>query len=61
MLNSNLRLFGTDNKDSTEALASQVVAMVTGTAGRRGLENAKYALATIHGIGSNLRDYSPYR
>ena len=51
MLNGNLRLFGTDNKDSTEALASQVVAMVTGTAGRRGLENVKYALATIHGIG----------
>ena len=50
-LNGNLRLFGTDNKDSTEALASQVVAMVTGTGGRHGLENVKYALATIHGIG----------
>jgi len=50
-LNSDLRIFGTNNEDSTHALIGQVLAVVTNAAGKHDLENLKYALATINGIG----------
>jgi hypothetical protein len=45
------RIFGTNNKDSTLALAKQVARLVPTTAGKLDSQNVKWALATIYGIG----------
>jgi hypothetical protein len=50
-LNEDLRIFGTNNPDSTRALIEQVLAIVPNAAGKHDLQNLKYALATINGIG----------
>jgi hypothetical protein len=50
-LNEDLRIFGTKNPDSTRALIEQVLAIVPNAAGKHDLQNLKYALATINGIG----------
>ncbi len=50
-LNGDLRIFGTDNQDLTYALVEQVFGVVLNAAGKHDLQNLKYALATINGIG----------
>jgi hypothetical protein len=51
MLNYDLRIFGTNNEDSTRALARQVANVVLNTEGKHDVQNLKWALPTIHGIG----------
>ena len=50
-INGNLRIFGTNNRDSTLALTRQVIALAKNVAGERDLQNLKYAMAIINGIG----------
>ena len=50
-LNYDLRIFGTNNQDSTRALAQQVANVVLNTEGKHDVQNLKWALPTIHGIG----------
>ncbi len=50
-INKELRIFGTNNEDSTLVLAKQVVDLVPTTAGKHDWQILKWALATIHGIG----------
>jgi hypothetical protein len=51
ILNKDSRIFGTNNEDSTLALAKQVGGLVPTTAGRHDLQTLKWVLTTIHGIG----------
>jgi hypothetical protein len=48
---NNLRIFGTNNPDSTNALVQQVFAVAGAVNGKHDLQNMKYALSTINGIG----------
>ena len=49
-INGNSRIFGTNNLDSNNALIHQVVGVVT-NGGTHDLQNLKWALATVLGIG----------
>jgi hypothetical protein len=44
-------IFGTKNEDLTRALVEQVVNVTLNSAGKHDVENSKYAVAAIHGIG----------
>ncbi len=44
-------MFGTKDPNLTRALVEQVVNVTLNSAGKHGVENVKYALAAIHGIG----------
>jgi hypothetical protein len=44
------RIFGTDDDHSTNALARQVLGVTTSN-GKQDIQNLKWALATVHGIG----------
>ncbi len=50
-LNSNSRIFGTNNPDSIYALIQQVYGFLSVDADKPDLQKLKYALATINGIG----------
>lgn len=50
-LNGNARIFGTNNENSTLALAKQVTSVVPTVAGKLDVQNLKCAFATIRGIG----------
>ena len=49
-VNGDCRLFGTKNEDSTRALTKQVLDVLNAE-GKHDLQNSKWALETIHGIG----------
>jgi hypothetical protein len=46
-----LRIFGTNNADSIDALVQQVFAVAGAVNGKHDVQNMKYALSTINGIG----------
>jgi hypothetical protein len=50
-VNVNRPMFGTNNKDSTNALGNQVVSVVLDAAGKHDAQNLKWALPIIYGIG----------
>ena len=50
-VNVNRPIFGTNNRDLTNALGNQVVNVVLNAQGKHDVQTLKYSLATIHGIG----------
>jgi len=50
-LNYDLRIFGTNNEDSTHTLARQLANVVLNAEGKHDLQNLKWALPIMHGIG----------
>jgi hypothetical protein len=51
MLKTNVRIFGTNNDDSTRALAKQVATVVLNAEGKHDVQNLKWALNTVYGMG----------